>query len=49
MLGQEAAAWEEQRNQASVRIHWRFGIQKARTKLRRLYPEVPDSIKGTVY
>ena len=29
---------EQERNRAKARINWHFGIQDARTKLRRLYP-----------
>jgi hypothetical protein len=46
-LRQETAAWEQQRNQEHVMIHWRFGIQEARTKLHRLYPDLPSAINGT--
>jgi len=46
-LRQETAAWQEQRNQEQVMIHWRFGIPEARTKLHRLYPVVPTVITGT--
>jgi len=47
-LSREAAAWEEQRNREHTRIHWRFSIETARTKLHRLYPELP-SINGTMH
>ena len=36
-LGQEASAWEGLRNQARVKIHWRFTTEDARTKLKHLY------------
>jgi hypothetical protein len=48
-LRQETSAWEGQRNEERVQIHWRFGIQKARTKLHRLYPEVPTILNGTTH
>ena len=48
-LGQAAAAWEDRRNQDQVKIHWRFSIQKARTELQRLYPELPTIINGTLH
>ena len=40
-LRQEIAAWEAQRNAAKATIEWRFTSDKARTKLSRLYPDVP--------
>ena len=46
-LRQETAAWQEQRNQEHVMIHWRFGIREARIKLHRLYPVLPTLINGT--
>lgn len=46
-LRQETAAWQEQRNQEHVMIHWRFRIPEARIKLHRLYPPVPTIISGT--
>lgn len=49
LLRQETAAWQEQRNQERVMIHWRFGIPEARTKLHRLYPAVPTTISGTAH
>lgn len=48
-LRQEIAAWQEQRNQEHVMIHWRFRIPEARIKLRRLYPPVPTIINGTTH
>ena len=48
-LRQETAAWQEQRNQEHVMIHWRFGIREARIKLHRLYPVVPTMISGTAH
>jgi hypothetical protein len=38
VVRQEVAAWEEPRNQAGVTIQWRFTTDKAREKLKRLYP-----------
>ena len=35
---QEVVAWQQQRNQASVTIDWRFTTAHARIKLKRLYP-----------
>ena len=39
-LVQEVAAWERQRNQAGARIDWRVTTDKARIKLKRLYPSL---------
>ena len=35
----EIAAWEQQRNAAGARINWMFTTERARTKLRRAYPD----------
>ena len=40
-LIREVSALEQQRNQAKTVIHWRFTTQDARTKLHRLYPDIP--------
>lgn len=40
-LQQEVAAWEAQRNAAKATIEWRFTSDKARTKLSRVYPDLP--------
>ena len=37
-LRREAAAWESERNDQGVQIHWRFTTTDARAKLQRLYP-----------
>ena len=37
-LAAEINAWETERNNANVRIHWRFTVEDARIKLRSLYP-----------
>lgn len=37
-LGKEAKAWTTKRNQDPAPINWQFTTQKARIKLRRLYP-----------
>ena len=39
-LVHEAAAWENQRNQAKVTVHWQFTATDARTKLKKLYPTI---------
>lgn len=41
-LEQEVAAWETVRNDAKATIDWRFTCDKARTKLSRLYPSMPE-------
>jgi hypothetical protein len=37
---QEVPAWQQERNQASVSIDWRFTTADARIKLKRLYPVI---------
>lgn len=39
LITQEAAAWEERRNQQTCKIDWRFTTDDARIKLKRLYPK----------
>ncbi|MCI9284019.1 MAG: hypothetical protein HFG56_12220 [Lachnospiraceae bacterium] len=39
LLRQELAAWESDRNEHTVCIHWHFTTDKARTKLTSLYPK----------
>jgi hypothetical protein len=39
-LEAEAAAWQERRDGAGVKIDWRFGTDDARIKLKRLYPSL---------
>ena len=36
----QVLAWQTARNQAQVRIHWRFQTEDARIKLKRLYPSL---------
>lgn len=36
------APWETKRNAAQVKVTWRFTTDTARTKLARLYPELPS-------
>lgn len=36
----EVSAWQQQRNQARVKIDWRFTTNDARIKLKRLYPTI---------
>ena len=42
-LEREVAAWEVVRNAASVKVDWRFTMQEARNKLKRLYPSILPS------
>ena len=37
-LQREIAAWERSRNSEGVRVSWRFTVDRAREKLRRVYP-----------
>lgn len=37
-LDSEMLAWETQRNQELVKVHWRFTTEDARIKLKHLYP-----------
>ena len=39
-LQQQVAAWEERRNQSTVRVDWRFTTADARIRLKRLYPSI---------
>jgi DDE superfamily endonuclease len=39
-LEQNVVAWEQRRNRAGVRADWQFTTDKARIKLRKLYPTV---------
>jgi hypothetical protein len=39
-LRAEVAAWEDERNERSVEVPWRFTTADARLKLRRLYPSL---------
>jgi hypothetical protein len=34
------AAWEHQRNSATIKAEWHFTTANARIKLRKLYPSV---------
>jgi len=47
-LRAEIAAWQLQRNQQQAKIHWQFGTDVARGKLKRLYPSVeqPEDTQG---
>src|SRR5262249_56944044 len=39
-LEREVAAWERQRNRAEAKIDWGFSTDKARIKLKKLYPPI---------
>jgi len=41
-LTREVAAWETKRNAANVKANWRFTMDDARIRLRRLYPSIED-------
>jgi transposase len=41
-LVSEIAHWERSRNAEGARINWLFTVERARTKLRRSYPRLPD-------
>ena len=45
-LREEIAAWQGPRNQLQTKIHWQFGTDLARTKLKRLYPRLESSEKS---
>jgi len=37
-IERQVAAWQQRRNTAQIRVDWRFSVQDARCKLKRLYP-----------
>lgn len=39
-MSSEVAAWDQPRNDQSVRVNWHFTIDQARIKLRRVYPQI---------
>ena len=39
-LCEQVALWQERRNQAQVKVNWRFTTADARIKLKRLYPSI---------
>ena len=41
-LTREVAAWEAKRNAANAKANWRFTMDDARIRLRRLYPSIED-------
>ena len=40
-LQRQVTAWQEPRNAKHTTVHWQFSVEKARTKLSRLYPSLP--------
>ena len=42
-LRREALAWADRRNQAQTGVDWQFTAKNARTKLKRLYPQIQMS------
>jgi len=42
ILTREVAAWETDRNDRQVKIHWTFTIETARNKLTKLSPSIQD-------
>jgi hypothetical protein len=42
MLARELGAWERRRNRKSAKIDWRFTMDDARIKLKRLYPSMQE-------
>jgi len=36
----QVEAWQEERNQLSASVDWRFTTEDARIKLRKLYPSI---------
>jgi DDE superfamily endonuclease len=40
-LQREVSAWRDRRNAQHATVHWQFSVQKARSKLSRLYPSTP--------
>jgi hypothetical protein len=39
-IEQQVKVWQKRRNAAQVKVEWRFGVQDARCKLKRLYPKL---------
>lgn len=39
-LQRQIGAWENSRNEERVRVNWRFTIDRAREKLKRIYPQI---------
>jgi transposase len=41
-LSREVAAWQTLRNSQRATVRWQFDVSQARTKLSRLYPQLPS-------
>lgn len=39
-LAKEVAAWQKDRNEKAIKIHWSFTVDKARDKLAKLYDKI---------
>jgi hypothetical protein len=39
-LRREITAWEHERNEKGIEVHWKFSIEMARVKLRKVYPRI---------
>lgn len=46
-LETEAKAWEMQRNERAVKIHWSFTVDAAREKLKKHYPAIQKEKQPT--
>ena len=42
-LAREIAAWQQRRNAAGTRVRWLFGIEQARAKLGKVYPQLEQA------
>ena len=42
VLRSQVEAWERKRNQTGALVRWRFTIDRARERLRRVYPQIQD-------
>jgi hypothetical protein len=42
VLARELHAWERRRNRHKATLDWRFTMNDARIKLKRLYPSIED-------
>ena len=43
ILEEQVTAWQQRRNAQKVQVQWRFGLQDARCKIKRLYPKLLHS------
>ena len=42
-IRREVEAWEDERNQKGTQVRWKFTVEMARVKLRRVYPTVSQT------